>query len=141
MQHLNGALTKHFIGWQKSVLPKGVKPGDCGYAVHPGGVRLLDNFSKLITDHGVENGQEACKWSYKNLRLYGNLASAAIIFILNDVCRNTDKDYIYFVSIHYIFSFFVFCEMWFYYLFCFFVGYIDGNGTWCMFRIWWNDSL
>ena len=96
--HLNSALTKYFIQWQKKVLPKGVKPNDCGYAVHPGGVRLLDNFSKLIADHGVENGQEACKWSYKNLRLYGNLASAAIIFILNDVCINTDKDYIYFMA-------------------------------------------
>jgi len=95
--HLNGALTKHFIGWQKSVLGN-VKPHECGYAVHPGGLRLLDNFAKLITDHGVPDGKEACKYSYKNLRLYGNLASAAILFILNDVCRNTDKEHIYFMA-------------------------------------------
>merc|ERR1712004_293296 len=38
------------------------------------------------------------KNSYKNLRQYGNLASAAIIFILGDVCRETKKDSIYFMA-------------------------------------------
>lgn len=95
--HLNAALTKHFRKWQTKVLGK-ISPSDCGYAVHPGGLRLLDNFCKLIEDHGVSDGKEACKFSYKNLRLYGNLASAAILFILNDVCRDTKKDYIYFMA-------------------------------------------
>jgi predicted naringenin-chalcone synthase len=95
--HLNGALTKNFRKWQKNVLGD-VKPNECAYAVHPGGLRLLDNFAKLIEDHGVKNGKDECKYSYKNLRLYGNLASAAILFILNDVCRNTDKEHIYFMA-------------------------------------------
>merc|ERR1711997_1109631 len=43
-------------------------------------------------------GGNELKNSYKNLREYGNLASAAIIFILGDVCRETKKDAIYFMA-------------------------------------------
>merc|ERR1712039_361620 len=44
------------------------------------------------------NAGNELKNSYKNLREYGNLASAAIIFILGDVCRETKKDAIYFMA-------------------------------------------
>merc|ERR1712154_351264 len=71
---------------------------DAAYAVHPGGKKLLQNFESLISDHGVENAGNELKNSYKNLREYGNLASAAIIFILGDVCRETKKDSIYFMA-------------------------------------------
>jgi len=71
---------------------------DAAYAVHPGGKKLLQNFESLISDHGVENAGNELKNSYKNLREYGNLASAAIIFILGDVCRETKKDAIYFMA-------------------------------------------
>merc|ERR1739842_228858 len=60
--------------------------------------KLLQNFESLISDHGVENAGNELKNSYKNLREYGNLASAAIIFILGDVCRETKKDSIYFMA-------------------------------------------
>ena len=63
-----------------------------------GGKKLLQNFESLISDHGVENAGNELKNSYKNLREYGNLASAAIIFILGDVCRETKKDAIYFMA-------------------------------------------
>jgi len=96
--HLNAALTKNFRNWLTNALGANVEPKNCAFAVHPGGLKLLQNFSKLIEDYGVQDGTEACKHSYKNLRLYGNLASAAILFILNDVCRNTDKDDLFFMA-------------------------------------------
>merc|ERR1711870_66068 len=76
---LNATLASMFRKWQTSVLGDDIHPNDCAYAVHPGGKKLLQN-------------------SYKNLRQYGNLASAAIIFILGDVCRETKKDSIYFMA-------------------------------------------
>jgi predicted naringenin-chalcone synthase len=96
--HLNATLTKCYRNWLSEVLGEKMEPKNCAYAVHPGGLKLLQNFSKLIEDHGVENGEEECKYSFKNLRLYGNLASAAILFILNDVIRNTKKDDIFFMA-------------------------------------------
>ena len=65
---------------------------------HLGGKKLLQNFESLIADHGVQGADKELKNSYKNLRQYGNLASAAIIFILGDVCRETKKDSIYFMA-------------------------------------------
>jgi len=94
---LNSTLAEMFRKWQRKVLGD-VKPNDCAYAVHPGGKKLLQNFEGLIGDHGVQNPQNELKNSYKNLREYGNLASAAIIFILGDVCRETQKDSIYFMA-------------------------------------------
>merc|ERR1712154_162307 len=95
---LNATLASMFRKWQTSVLGDDIRPNDCAYAVHPGGKKLLQNFESLISDHGVENASFELKNSYKNLRQYGNLASAAIIFILGDVCRETKKDSIYFMA-------------------------------------------
>jgi len=96
--HLNAALSKHFPTWLQTALGD-IKPKECAYAVHPGGLKLLENFSKLIEDHGVEDGKKKeCLYSFENLRLYGNLASAAILFILSDVCKTTKKDTIYFMA-------------------------------------------
>merc|ERR1712154_13654 len=94
---LNATLARNFRKWQTSVLGD-IHPNDAAYAVHPGGKKLLQNFESLIGDHGVENAGNELKNSYKNLREYGNLASAAIIFILGDVCRETKKDAIYFMA-------------------------------------------
>merc|ERR1712003_202490 len=95
---LNATLASMFRKWQTSVLGDDIQPNDCAYAVHPGGKKLLQNFESLISDHGVENAGNELKNSYKNLWEYGNLASAAIIFILGDVCRETKKDSIYFMA-------------------------------------------
>lgn len=94
---LNATLASKFRKWQQSVLGD-INPNDCAYAVHPGGKKLLQNFESLIRDYGVQNADKELKNSYKNLREYGNLASAAIIFILGDVCRETKKDSIYFMA-------------------------------------------
>lgn len=95
--HLNAALTKQFPTWLRTALGN-IEPKECAYAVHPGGLKLLENFSKLIEDHGVENGKKECHYSFENLRMYGNLASAAILFILKDVITTTKKDTIYFMA-------------------------------------------
>jgi len=95
--HLNAALSKHFPTWLETALGD-TKAKECAYAVHPGGLKLLENFSKLIEDHGVADGKKECHYSFENLRLYGNLASAAILFILSDVCKTTKKDKIYFMA-------------------------------------------
>jgi predicted naringenin-chalcone synthase len=94
--HLNAALTKNFQGWLKAACNK--RADEVAYAVHPGGLKLLQNFSKMLEDLGVKDGEEQCKHSFFNLENYGNLASAAILFILHDVCMNTDKDDIYFMA-------------------------------------------
>eukprot|EP01083_Nonionella_stella_P028193 77630_1 len=94
---LNATLASKFRTWQKSVLGD-IHPNDCAYAVHPGGKKLLQNFQSLISDYGVDAADKELSNSYKNLRLYGNLASAAILFILGDVCRETQKDAIYYMA-------------------------------------------
>jgi predicted naringenin-chalcone synthase len=94
---LNATLASSFMKWLTSVLGP-IHPNDCAYAVHPGGKKLLNNFESLITDYGVKDAKKELQFSYKNLREYGNLASAAIIFILSDVCKNTQKDFIYFMA-------------------------------------------
>jgi chalcone synthase len=96
--HLNSALTKYFTKWLKTALGNNIEPSQCAYAVHPGGLKLLQNFSKLLEDYGVKDGTKECEYSYRNLRLYGNLASAAILFILSDVCKNTNKDDLFFMA-------------------------------------------
>jgi len=95
--HLNSALTKYFQKWLNNSLGN-IDPSKCAFAVHPGGLKLLQNFSKLLEDYGVKDGTKECEYSYKNLRLFGNLASAAILFILSDVCKNTNKDDIFFMA-------------------------------------------
>jgi len=54
---LNNALAKNFTSWLKTSLGD-MQPKDCAYAVHPGGLKLLENFSKLIEDHGVADGKK-----------------------------------------------------------------------------------
>eukprot|EP01084_Bolivina_argentea_P098404 176853_1 len=94
---LNATLAANFKKWQSAVLGD-IHPNDCAYAVHPGGKKLLQNFEGLLGDYGVKDAAKELQFSYKNLREFGNLASAAIIFILSDVCRSTRKDSIYFMA-------------------------------------------
>lgn len=96
--HINNALGKHFIQWHEKVLPDCQNPNDCAYAMHPGGPRILNNIETLLRDFGVVNSTSSLKYSYENLREYGNLASASIFFVLDKVCRNTDKDFIYYMA-------------------------------------------
>jgi len=91
--HLNAELTKHLAKWLNHAL--GVEINKMDFAVHPGGLRLLKNFAKLIEDLGCSNSEEATKYSTKNLVSYGNLASAAILFILHDLAQKSTKDHIY----------------------------------------------
>ena len=81
---LNATLASKFPTWFKSVLGD-VNFSDSAFAVHPGGKKLLNNFESLISDYGVKDAAKELQYSYKNLREYGNLASAAIIFILGMV--------------------------------------------------------
>jgi predicted naringenin-chalcone synthase len=93
--HLNAELTKHLGKWLKEALGANVTINDADFAVHPGGLKLLKNFSKLLEDMGCTDGDAATKYSTRNLFTYGNLASAAVMFILHDLCQKSTKDHIY----------------------------------------------
>lgn len=91
--HLNAELTKHLGKWLTHAL--GVDINQIDFAVHPGGLKLLKNFAKLIEDMGCTDAEAATKYSTRNLVTYGNLASAAVLFILHDLSQKSTKDHIY----------------------------------------------
>jgi len=91
--HLNAELTKHLGKWLTHAL--GVEINQIDFAVHPGGLKLLKNFAKLIEDMGCSDSEAATKYSTRNLVTYGNLASAAVLFILHDLTQKSTKDHIY----------------------------------------------
>jgi predicted naringenin-chalcone synthase len=91
--HLNAELTKHLGKWLTHAL--GVDINQIDFAVHPGGLKLLKNFAKLIEDMGCSDAEGATKYSTRNLIAYGNLASAAVLFILHDLTQKSTKDHIY----------------------------------------------
>jgi len=91
--HLNAELTKNLGKWLKHALGVGVNDAD--FAVHPGGLKLLKNFAKLLEDMGCSDADSATKYSTRNLVAYGNLASAAVLFILHDLAQKSTKDHIY----------------------------------------------
>jgi len=91
--HLNAELTKHLGKWIKHALAADINEVD--FAVHPGGLKLLKNFAKLIEDMGCKDSEGATSYSTKNLVSYGNLASAAVLFILHDLVQKSTKDHIY----------------------------------------------
>jgi len=91
--HLNAELTKNLGKWLNHAL--GVNINEVDFAVHPGGLKLLKNFAKLLEDMGCTDGESATKYSTRNLVSYGNLASAAVLFILHDLVQKSAKDHIY----------------------------------------------
>lgn len=91
--HLNAELTKHLGKWLKHALDVDINAVD--FAVHPGGLKLLKNFGKLIEDMGCKDSEAAIRYSTRNLVSYGNLASAAVLFILHDLVKESTKDHIY----------------------------------------------
>jgi len=91
--HLNAELTKHLGKWLKIALSVDINEVD--FAVHPGGLKLLKNFGKLIEDMGCKDSEAALRYSTRNLVTYGNLASAAVLFILHDLIRESTKNHIY----------------------------------------------
>ncbi len=50
------------------------------WALHPGGAKVLDAWDRAF---GID-----LKWSRESLRRCGNLSSAAVLFILNDILRS-----------------------------------------------------
>jgi len=91
--HLNAELTKNLARWLKHALSVDINGVD--FAVHPGGLKLLKNFAKLIEDLGCEDSESATRYSTRNLVAYGNLASAAVLFILHDLVQKSTKDHIF----------------------------------------------
>jgi len=92
--HLNAELTKNLGKWLTHALG-GVNINEVDFAVHPGGLKLLKNFAKLLEDMGCTDGESATKYSTRNLVSYGNLASAAVLFILHDLVQKSAKNHIY----------------------------------------------
>jgi len=91
--HLNSELTKNLGSWLEKALSVNINEVD--FAVHPGGLKLLKNFAKLLQDMGHKDAESATRYSTQNLVTYGNLASAAVLFILHDLVQKSTKDHIY----------------------------------------------
>ena len=53
------------------------------WIVHPGSSRVLD-----AIQHSLELSPEQLRWSRDSLRRFGNLSSASVLFVLNDVMKN-----------------------------------------------------
>jgi predicted naringenin-chalcone synthase len=53
-----------------------------GWAVHPGGKKILDRIGKQL---GLDNGE--LQYSYKILESYGNMSSPTILFVLNEAWK------------------------------------------------------
>lgn len=59
------------------------------YAIHPGGLKILQACEKSLQIHKTEN-----KYAYQILRNYGNMSSATILFILKAIWDDiTDADH------------------------------------------------
>lgn len=56
----------------------------CGWAVHPGGPKILRSVRNAL-----QLDADALTVSYSVLRRYGNLSSATIFFVLDDLLRNS----------------------------------------------------
>ena len=56
------------------------------WAVHPGGKKILDDFSKVL-----KLGEEELKESYETLREFGNMSSVTVLFVLKRVLENNRK--------------------------------------------------
>jgi predicted naringenin-chalcone synthase len=59
-------------------------------AVHPGGPRILDGVLKALVKEGFE--ENVLESSYDTLFENGNLGSAAVLFVLNDMLASTKAD-------------------------------------------------
>ncbi len=63
----------------------GISPDEIlSYITHPGGAKVLEAFADVIG-----KPKEALASAYKVLRNYGNMSSASILFVLEDMLRNT----------------------------------------------------
>jgi len=62
-------------------------------ACHPGGPKILDAIKLTLDSRGFPS--DALDRSYKTLQTNGNLGSAAVLFVLEEVLNNTDRDEIF----------------------------------------------
>ena len=53
------------------------------WAVHPGGKKILDTVQR-----GLQLESNELKYSYQVLRNYGNMSSATILFVLNELFKS-----------------------------------------------------
>ncbi len=64
----------------------GLQPQDIGgYAVHPGGRKILE-----AVERALDLPEESNAYAYDVLREYGNMSSATILFVLNKLLRSGD---------------------------------------------------
>ncbi len=65
----------------------GLNPANINHwAIHPGGKKILDDFSKAL---GID--QSKMKESYETLSNYGNMSSATVLFVIKQMVETNDS--------------------------------------------------
>ncbi|MEJ7694046.1 type III polyketide synthase [Daejeonella sp.] len=82
-------ILKHIPGVVKKVLEKaGLVESDVdSYAIHPGGRKILE-----AAETALGFSRESNKYSYQVLRDYGNMSSASILFVLENILMESSID-------------------------------------------------
>lgn len=79
-----GAIAANIAPFVERMLkPTGAKPRDCVFAIHPGGSMIIKNIQHEL---GIDAERHASA-SWHVLREYGNMSSATLVFILEQVSK------------------------------------------------------
>jgi predicted naringenin-chalcone synthase len=70
-----------------------MNPWSCAWAIHPGGKAILDVFSKSLSAMQIKG--EGLEASIDVLRTYGNMSSPTILFVLQRILAQTQRDNVF----------------------------------------------
>jgi predicted naringenin-chalcone synthase len=92
------ALTGFFITRGIEIMARvGIlNPFGVAWALHPGGKGILTGFEKALKGLGL--GAAGIDASHAVLREHGNMSSATILFVLQRVLSETDRDHVFFAG-------------------------------------------
>jgi predicted naringenin-chalcone synthase len=75
-------ISPHMESFSQNLLGSSISPHACNWAIHPGGKAIIQTIEKALN---LENSQTQASW--KILSQYGNMSSATILFVLNEICQ------------------------------------------------------
>jgi predicted naringenin-chalcone synthase len=93
-----GALTSFFVSRGIEIMARVglLNPFGVAWALHPGGKGILSGFEKALKGLGL--GAAGIDASHAVLQEHGNMSSATILFVLQRVLSQTDKDAVFFAG-------------------------------------------